>query len=91
MINSNDIVNPILLLDAQEQTGEIFGSKTEHLQWSQAKQGSAGLSDGALPQSQSESAPISGYGSRLFSWAGPALSRGWTHMRSNVIGQLSVT
>ena len=36
-------VSPILLLEAQEQTREIFGSETEHLLWSQAKQGSTGL------------------------------------------------
>ena len=45
--NMHIAVSPIVLLEAQEQTGEIFGSETEHLLWShKARQSKAALGSG---------------------------------------------
>ena len=78
-------VSSILLLEAQEQTREIFGSEREHLLWSQAKQGSAGLK---MTECQSEWVPFLENSSQLSSWARPAAYRGWTHTRLNASSQL---
>ena len=54
---ANYLVSPILSLEAQEQTGEIFSSQTKYLFWSQVKYGSAGLGVTELSQGLRQKEP----------------------------------
>lgn len=75
-------MEPVLLLEAQDQTGEVFSSQTQNLLRSQVKCSSAGLELTELSQELSQDEPrfekiVLIYSSQL-SWAGPAPYTDWT-------------